>query len=85
LINETMRKMQEILRRRDAALNELVNPARAAVNQMRDAGMARGAGPLEEALFRYDAVEAELKAVVEEDPQKFINALLESIVPPEFR
>lgn len=82
-MSETMKQIATIMMKRNVALQGLVGPAKAAVNQMRDAGMVRGAGPLEEALFTFDVADAELLALVHEDPKKALQALMESMGPPQ--
>ena len=76
-MSELVQKMRILSERRALTLNCLVAPARAALNQMQDAGMKRGAEPLAEALFQLDAVDSEMKSVIEADPVAFIDSLKE--------
>ena len=63
LMEETPRikRMAELMHQRPSIYMALVPVARAAANQMADAGMRMGSGPLQEALARIDSLEAELK------------------------
>lgn len=58
-------QVQRLANKRTALCNRLIAPARAAANQMKDAGMHRGADELLSILFEMDAVEAELKKLLD--------------------
>lgn len=78
-MTETMKKLMELKRREIEALTAIVAPARAAANQMMDAGMKSGAAPLQEALFKYDAVKQEINDFVASDPRNILLEMLEQI------
>lgn len=56
-------------------MESLIAPARAAANQMKDAGMSRGADPLMEVLFKIDALDQEMRDLATSDPKMFIATL----------
>jgi hypothetical protein len=60
---------------RAVTLEELVPLARAAANQMADAGMHRGADPLMETLFKLDGIDAEVQALAMSDPHGFLEVV----------
>jgi hypothetical protein len=59
----------------DLAVRKLVEPARAAANQMKDAGMHRGADPVLAVLFEIDASLEEQAKIIAEDPTILIEML----------
>ena len=62
------------------ALHQKLLPlARAAANQMKDAGMHRGADPLLAVLFEIDALESEMAEIIRGHPEAFLEALLRTI------
>ena len=65
-LNETPRikRLAELFQQRPFLYRALMPVARAAANQMADAGMRMGAGPLQEALFRIDALEDEIVTII---------------------
>lgn len=74
-------KLLILMLRRSKALDDLQAPARAAFHQMQDANLHRGAAPLGEVLFQLDAIDAELKELVESDPGAAIDAAMKWIMP----
>jgi len=72
-----LKKIIELSAKRQALTCDLVAPARAAANQMKDAGMAMGAGPLLEILFQIDAADQELKDLIGSHPLEAVEALKE--------
>ena len=72
-------EIKKLVGKRQALLGKLVEPVRAAANQMKDAGMARGADPLLELIFQLDAVDAELQELYKRDPAEAMGALLDLI------
>lgn len=61
-------------------LHEKLLPlARAAANQMKDAGMHRGSDPLLAVLFEIDALESEMAEIIREHPCEFLEALRRTI------
>ena len=74
--NEQMReKLMSLTGQRAAILDALVPLARAAANQMADAGMHRGADPLMETLFKLDGIDAEVQALAMSDPHGFLDVV----------
>ena len=72
--NEPMKeKIMALIAHRAAILDALVPLARAAANQMADAGMHRGADPLMETLFKLDGIDAEVQALAMSDPRAFLE------------
>ncbi len=70
-------KIMALMRKKHDLETKLVVPARAAANQMKDAGMARGADPLLEILFQLDAVDAEMTAFITgSNPAEFAEVLI---------
>ena len=55
---EELEKVRKLSEKRQSALEKLVGPARAAANQMRDAGMVRGAKSVDPKRFVEGLVEA---------------------------
>jgi hypothetical protein len=76
-------ELSRLSRIRERALEALIAPARAAANQMKDAGMANGADALNAALFRLDATDGELKTLTDANPKQLVEALIASFVAPE--
>lgn len=76
---ELLDKIREIGTRKRFAVEALVAPARAAANQMKDAGMKAGADALNAALFQIDATEDELNALIRKDPAAAMRSLFSSI------
>ncbi len=70
-------KLMALTRKKQALESKLVAPARAAANQMKDAGMGMGADPLLQVLFEIDACDAELKDLLSGDPEEVVTAMLE--------
>lgn len=67
----------EKLNRRQNLLAKLINPARAAMNAMTDAGMHRTAEPLKEIFFELDALDQEMTELIKSNPPEyFINIVL---------
>lgn len=64
-ILELSAKARELSTKHFAALEGLLQPARAAANQMKDAGMHKGSDPLFAALFEYDSIQDDMKKLVE--------------------
>ena len=56
-------RLRVLALKRTAALQAIIAPARAAANQMLDAGMKRGADPLVAALFKYDAIHSTMPSI----------------------
>jgi hypothetical protein len=73
------KQMRALSAKRFSALEKLVAPARAAANQMKDAGMMQGAAPLAEALFKLDAAGQEMSDLIEADPRAALNAIIEGM------
>jgi hypothetical protein len=63
--------------KRQKLLGDLVAPARAAANQMKDAGMKLGSDPLFEILFQLDALDQEMMELLKKDPETLIEMILE--------
>lgn len=82
-MNETTKQLTDIIRKKHALTENLVGPARAAVNQMIDAGMKRGADPLAAVLFEIDSLDQQLKDVMNADPEKATLAILEMLIGPK--
>ena len=76
-MTDLKQKLIELNTRRVQILMTMVAPARAAANQMKDAGMDAGAAPLLEVLFQYDAIEAEAHDLMKSDPEASFLALIE--------
>ena len=57
-------KLISLMGNRSVILDELIPLVRAAANQMKDAGMHRGADPLMETLFKLDAIDAEVQSQI---------------------
>lgn len=72
-------RLVALMTKKQQILDGLIAPARAAANQMKDAGMKSGADPLCAVLFEIDSVDAELKGIFEEDPRASIEAFIELI------
>lgn len=70
-------KLLILANRKNALHAQLIAPARAAANQMKDAGMTRGAEPLLEILFQIDAIEDEVKALFAADPKASVEAIIQ--------
>lgn len=68
-------KLVELTKKRHALLVKLVEPARAAANQMKDAGMSRGADPLLEILFQVNAIDQEVQDLFAQDPMAAIDVI----------
>jgi hypothetical protein len=68
-------KLMALTAARAVTLEELVPLARAAANQMADAGMHRGADPLMETLFKLDGIDAEVQALAMSDPHGFLEVV----------
>lgn len=81
---EILKQMTDLQRKKTTTLEKLVQPARAAANQMKDAKMDRGADPVLEVLFELDSVEQEMVSLVNSDPTALVNALKEALLerPP---
>jgi hypothetical protein len=67
----------ELKRKREFITERLIPLARGAANQMKDAGMHRGADPLLAVLFEIDAVEEELKTTWSNE--QFADQLIDSL------
>jgi len=74
--NEMAEKLKAMSIRHVALALELTVPARAAANQMKDAGMAAGAAPLNEIIFQIDALEQERHNLLDSDPMTGMEALM---------
>jgi hypothetical protein len=68
-------KLMSLTGQRAVVLEELIPLARAAANQMADAGMHRGADPLMETLFKLDGIDAEVQALAMSDPHGFLDVV----------
>jgi len=77
--DEIHKRMSELTTAHTAALQALVEPARAAVNAMIDAKMTRTADPLAEALFKYDAVNTEMGEFVRGNAEEVVRELIASM------
>lgn len=75
-MTEVGAKMRELSRKNAFALQKLVEPARAAANAMKDAGLNRTADPLLQALFELDAVVAEMKDLCSSNFADVVKELL---------
>jgi hypothetical protein len=77
-MTETTKKIREIVWRQSNTTRKLIEPARAAAAQMKDAGMIEGSRPLFEVLFELDAINQELDTAIKDaGPERGIEALLE--------
>jgi hypothetical protein len=65
-LDEVLQRARELRLFREALLEALVAPARAAAHTLKDMKMERTADPLLEALFALDALDQELKAFLTE-------------------
>jgi hypothetical protein len=65
--------------KRNAALNKLIAPARAALNAMKDAGLTASAEALAIALFEYDAADGELEQIIRNDLAGTLQTLIEEM------
>jgi hypothetical protein len=72
---ERKKKINELLTRRLGVLSEIIGPARAAFNAMKDAKMDRSAEPLGELLFKYDSIDAEIHNLIHEDPETIFELM----------
>lgn len=63
-MSDTLEKMKDLTMRKNVLMVQLVEPARAALNAMKDAGMKHSADPLAEVLFQLDALDAEASAFI---------------------
>ena len=70
-------KIIQLTGKKQALLAKLVEPARAAANQMKDAGMSRGADPLLEILFQVDACEQEIMELFSSEPKAAMAAVFD--------
>lgn len=75
-MSETLDKMRDLTRRRNALLGQLLEPARAALNAMKDAGMHHSADPLAEVLFQFDALDAEATEFIQANHGPVLAELL---------
>lgn len=73
--DQIIEKLRDFNVRRSLLKDKLVPVARAAANQMVDAGMKAGSAPLLEVLFEIDAVEAEVSNLFGEDPKAIVDAI----------
>lgn len=78
-MSEIVNRMTELAYKRYQAIFSLVAPARAAVNQMKDAGMTRGAEPLAQALFEFDAAEQEFKDLCKGNVEGVVDELIKRL------
>jgi hypothetical protein len=62
-VDEIIALMRELMAKRSTAISAVIEPARAAANAMADAGMKNSVRPLQEALFAYDAIDSQIKAL----------------------
>ena len=69
-------KLKELTSKKHGLVAKLVEPARAAANQMKDAGMHKGADPLLTLLFEIDACDQELMEAFWSNPTESIEALI---------
>jgi hypothetical protein len=76
-------KYRELSPKRSAALEAIVAPARAAANAMLDANMKRTAEPLNEALFKYDAIVSEMTDGITQLQPDQIAEFFDLILPRE--
>jgi len=73
---EIEEKIREFSSKRVQLALSLVTPAKAAATQMRDAGMTLGADSLMSILFHIDALDSEVRSIIESDPLESIDALI---------
>jgi len=84
-----IKRMAELMHRRPSIYMALVPVARAAANQMADAGMRMGSSPLLEAIGRIDTLEEDLKTLFAGDGidmeavQALDNLLKRMEAPPD--
>lgn len=76
---DTEAKLRVIQSKQFRALTELVEPARAAFNAMKDAKMDNSAHGLGEVLFQLDAIRQELTELIKADPTGVIEAIARRI------
>ena len=79
-IHELTEKMKSDASKLNELHRKLLEPARAAANQMKDAGMHRGADPLLAVIFKIDAVNEGMRQTLIEYPAMSLEALF-SILP----
>ena len=78
-MHEMRKKITDLAEKKRQLESKLVAPARAAANQMKDAGMNLGADPLLQILFEIDAVEQEMQSLFKNEPDAAMEALLEML------
>jgi hypothetical protein len=78
--DEITQRVRELTTAHQAALQELVEPARAAANAMKDAHLDRSADPLLEALFKLDALTAEMREFVNGNITEVVDAFINSMI-----
>lgn len=76
------KKFKEYAAKKRELLLKMVDPAKAAVNQMKDAGMIRGSDPLAQILFELDAADEEIKNIFSNDPLAFLE-IVDMVFPKE--
>lgn len=74
-IDDIQKRICELNDKRHRAIEKLVEPARAAANQMKDAKMAAGAEPLLIVLFEIDSLTEELTKIYTSNPHQALAAL----------
>ena len=70
-------KLLDLARKKRELESKLVAPARAAANQMKDAGMVRGSEPLFELIFQIDAIDQEVHDVFRGNPEQAVEAMID--------
>lgn len=73
-------KVLALLNKRQGLLQQLEGPTRAAANQMKDAGMHKGADPLLEILFQIEATDQETKKILNNSPREEVLDFFKEIV-----
>lgn len=75
-MTDTRQMLAELTTRRARLLQNLVEPVRAAVNAMKDAGLTRSADPVAEVLFQLDALDAEMKQFLDANLQAVVDMII---------